>query len=49
MIDRAADQTVKAIIAPAVELEHVELFLEQPDERQKELALQAVLVEPVPV
>src|SRR6516225_5276525 len=47
MIDRPADQAGKAIIAPAVELEHVELVLEQANEREKELALQAVFVEPV--
>ena len=45
VVDRLAVQPGQPIVAPAVELEDIELLLEQRDERQKPLALQTVLVE----
>ena len=47
VVDRLADQPCEPPVASAVELEHLELFPEECHERQKELALQAMLVEPV--
>ncbi len=45
VIDRLAGERAQPIVAPAVELEHVELLLQEIDERQEALALQPVLVE----
>ena len=45
MVDRLAVQPGQAVVAAAVELEHIELLLQERDERQKPLALQPVLVE----
>ena len=47
VVDRLADQPGETPVAPPVELEHVELFFEQRDKREKELVLQAMLVEPL--
>ena len=45
VVDRLAVQPGEPVVAPAVELKHIELLFEQRDERQKPLALQAMLVE----
>ena len=47
MVDRLAAQSGEAPVAPAVELQHIELLFEQLDERQEPLALQTMLVERV--
>jgi hypothetical protein len=45
VVDLFAVQPGEAVVAPAVELQHIELLFEQRDERQKPFALQSVLVE----
>ena len=43
--DRLSLQPGEAVVAPAVEFQHIKLLFEERDERQKPLALQTMLVE----
>ncbi len=45
VVERLADQPGQAVVAAAVELEHVELLLQQLDERQKPVAVKPMLVQ----
>ena len=47
MIDLTAAHAGEAVIAPAVELDSVEPFFQQRDERQKAVALQPVFIKPL--
>ena len=47
VIDLLAAHSGETVIAAAVELDLIEPFSEQRDERQKTVALQPVLVEPI--